>query len=58
MNKRAEIIIPKSQSAVPFTPVTGRRICVKAGYETLAVPALIEGRHKTSPVIMGFPRFT
>ena len=33
---------PKIQSAVPFTPVTGRRICVKAGYEALAVPALIE----------------
>ncbi len=33
---------PKVQSAVPFTPVTGRRICVRAGYETLAVPALIE----------------
>jgi hypothetical protein len=34
---------PKLQIAVPFTPVTGRRLLARPGHETLAVPALIEG---------------
>ena len=34
---------PKLQVAVPFTPVTGRRLLLKPGYEELAASALVEG---------------
>ncbi|MCP9480700.1 GNAT family N-acetyltransferase [Shimia sp. CNT1-13L.2] len=34
---------PKLQIAVPFTPVTGRRLLVRAGYETLGMSALVQG---------------
>ena len=34
---------PKLQSAVPFTPVTGRRLLARAGHETAAWAALLEG---------------
>ena len=34
---------PKLQTAVPFTPVTGRRILTKEGFEDTATAALIQG---------------
>jgi len=34
---------PKLQMAVPFTPVTGRRLLVKPGYEEAGQAALIQG---------------
>ncbi len=34
---------PKLQSAVPFTPVTGRRFLARPGFETAGTAALIEG---------------
>ena len=34
---------PKLQIAVPFTPVTGRRLLVKPGHEAVATPALVQG---------------
>ena len=34
---------PKLQIAVPFTPATGRRFLTRAGYETEALSALIQG---------------
>ena len=34
---------PKLQIAVPFTPATGRRLLVRAGYEEIAQSALLRG---------------
>ncbi|WP_376875467.1 GNAT family N-acetyltransferase [Albirhodobacter sp. R86504] len=34
---------PKLQCAVPFTPVTGRRLLARAGYEELGARALLSG---------------
>ena len=34
---------PKLQIAVPFTPVTGRRLLVRPGYEALGMSALVQG---------------
>ncbi len=34
---------PKLQGAVPFTPVTGRRLLARAGFEDVARSALLEG---------------
>ena len=34
---------PKLQIAVPFTPATGRRFLVRAGYEAVGVEALVQG---------------
>ncbi|MCY4541072.1 MAG: GNAT family N-acetyltransferase [Rhodobacteraceae bacterium] len=33
---------PKLQSAVPFTPVTGRRVLARPGFEEMAFPAMLE----------------
>ena len=34
---------PKLQSAIPFTPVTGKRLLTRSGYEDIARSALLEG---------------
>jgi predicted N-acyltransferase len=34
---------PKLQIAVPFTPATGRRFLTRPGFETVGMPALIQG---------------
>jgi len=39
---------PKLQIAVPFTPVTGRRLLVRPGYEDIGRAALVQGAVETA----------
>ncbi|MBT2130210.1 GNAT family N-acetyltransferase [Aliiroseovarius lamellibrachiae] len=39
---------PKLQLAVPFTPVTGRRLLVRPGFETIGQAALVQGAVQTA----------